>query len=141
MAATNSTAVHGHMMHMTFFWGNSAEILFSDWPGYGHHGRYILSLAVVFALAVLVEWLSNSDSHSADSANRVAAALLGTAVYGSRMGLAYIVMLAVMSFNGGVFIAAVAGHALGFFLFRTAALKDPPVTSYVKRSDLTSDEQ
>nr|GMD87442.1 copper transporter 1-like [Ipomoea batatas]GME06603.1 copper transporter 1-like [Ipomoea batatas] len=49
------------MMHMTFFWGKNTEVLFSWWPGYDQLGMYILSLVVVFLLAVLVEWLSNCN--------------------------------------------------------------------------------
>lgn len=37
--------------------------------------------------------------------------------HGIGVGLLYFVMLAVMTFNIGVLIAAVSGHALGFFFF------------------------
>ncbi|XP_073145942.1 copper transporter 6-like [Henckelia pumila] len=108
-----------HMMtHMTFFWGKNAEILFDGWPGYDRLGMYILALAVVFLLALFVEWLSHCRILRESSGHGGAAAgLVQTAVHALRIGLAYLVMLAVMSFNGGVFLVAVAGHALGFFLF------------------------
>ncbi|KAA8543810.1 hypothetical protein F0562_022013 [Nyssa sinensis] len=103
------------MMHMTFFWGKNAEILFSGWPG-TRSGMYALALIVVFMLAVIVEWLSHCKLIK-DGSNHVAAGLIQTLMHAIRIGLAYMVMLAVMSFNVGVFIAAVAGHTLGFFLF------------------------
>ncbi|KAG2299799.1 hypothetical protein Bca4012_011378 [Brassica carinata] len=106
------------MMHMTFFWGKNTEVLFSGWPGTSS-GMYALCLIFVFFLAVITEWLAHSSllrGTTGDSANP-AAGLVQTAVYTLRTGLAYLVMLAVMSFNAGVFLAALAGHAIGFMLF------------------------
>ncbi|CAA0816038.1 Copper transporter 6 [Striga hermonthica] len=111
------------MMHMTFFWGENAEILFDGWPGYGHPGMYALALAVVFLLAVAAEWLSHCRILRRRSA--AAAVAAQTAMYAVRVGLVYLVMLAVMSFNAGVFVAAVAGHAVGFFFFGSRAFAKP----------------
>ncbi|KAK6943570.1 Ctr copper transporter [Dillenia turbinata] len=104
------------MMHMTFFWGIDTEVLFSGWPGHGSIGMYALALIFVFVLAFLVEWLSYTRfvrSHQ----NDVVAGVLQTLLYVVRCGIGYMVMLAVMSFNGGVFLAAVGGHAIGFLIF------------------------
>ncbi|KAJ0027516.1 hypothetical protein Pint_35290 [Pistacia integerrima] len=46
---------------------------------------------------------------------------LQASVYAIRMGLAYLVMLSVMSYNLGVFIVAVAGHTAGFLLVKARA--------------------
>lgn len=125
---------HRHMMmHMTFFWGKNAEILFPGWPGYDNLGMYVLALVVVFVLAVLVEWLS-ACKFIKESSNHVAAGLVQTLMHGIRIGLAYMVMLAVMSFNAGVFLVAVAGHALGFFLFGSRVFN--PSSGACKTSDL-----
>uniref|UniRef100_A0A1J3GS53 Copper transport protein n=2 Tax=Noccaea caerulescens TaxID=107243 RepID=A0A1J3GS53_NOCCA len=115
------------MMHMTFFWGTNTEVLFSGWPGTSS-GMYALCLIFVFFLSVLTEWLAHSSllrGTTGDSANPVAG-LVQTAVYTLRTGLAYLVMLAVMSFNAGVFIAALAGHAIGFMLFGSITFRKPP---------------
>ncbi|KAL2239748.1 copper transporter 6 [Sesamum indicum] len=127
------------MMHMTFFWGKNAEILFDGWPGYGHLGMYLLALALVFFLAFIVEWLSNCTilRGSSSSSQRSAAAvgMLQTLLYAVRIGLAYLVMLAIMSFNAGVFLVAIAGHSIGFFLFGSRAF-NKQASAPGKTSDL-----
>ncbi|CAA2969651.1 copper transporter 1-like [Olea europaea subsp. europaea] len=109
------------MMHMAFFWSKNAEILFSGWPG-RRTGMYALALIFIFVLCVIVEWLSHCKWIKKSSSN-VSAGLIQTAIYGLRIGLAYMVMLAVMSFNVGVFIVAVCGHTFGFFLFGSSVSK------------------
>nr|DAD28354.1 TPA_asm: hypothetical protein HUJ06_029822 [Nelumbo nucifera] len=53
----------------------------------------------------------------------VAAGLLRTVLHTLHVGLAYLVMLALMSFNVGVLIVAIAGHAAGFFVFGSRIFK------------------
>nr|KYP37131.1 Copper transporter 1 [Cajanus cajan] len=106
------------MMHMTFFWGKDTEILFHKWPG-GRTGMYAVALVFVFVMALLVELISSTRFIKPGS-NHVLAGLFKTVLHVLRVGLAYLVMLALMSFNGGVFLAALLGHALGFFLSAVA---------------------
>ncbi|KAM3376155.1 copper transporter 1 [Capsicum galapagoense] len=113
---------HHMMMHMTFFWGKNTEILFSGWPGYDNLGMYILALVVVFFIAILVEFLSHSK-YIKEDADNLTAGLLQTTLYGLRIGLAYVVMLAVMSFNAGVFLVAIVGHSFGFLVFGSRVFK------------------
>ncbi|XVF05424.1 hypothetical protein REPUB_Repub05bG0171000 [Reevesia pubescens] len=128
---------HKMMMHMTFFWGKNAEILFSAWPG-TRTGMYVLALILVFFLAFLVEWISHSQLIKPGSTRHMAAGLVQTLLHALRIGLAYLVMLAIMSFNGGVFLAAVAGHTLRFLLFGSRVFKksSAPAPTPGKTSDL-----
>ncbi|XP_058212900.1 copper transporter 4-like [Rhododendron vialii] len=127
----NATAGHVHhrsvLMHVAFYWGKNAEFLFSGWPG-SSTVMYALALIFVFGLAVLVEWLSHCE-HIKPGANRVASGLFQTGIHAVRAGFVYMVILAVMSYNGGVFIAAVLGHAVGFSLFGSRVLKELRRTS------------
>ncbi|KAK1412843.1 hypothetical protein QVD17_34385 [Tagetes erecta] len=104
------------MMHMTFYWGKDALILFKGWPGTST-AMYALALVFVFFLALLVEWLAHCNLKMTKS-DDVSSGLAQTLVYTLRVGLGFMVMLALMSFNVGVFLAAVSGHGLGFFFFR-----------------------
>ncbi|KAB2038409.1 hypothetical protein ERO13_D03G121000v2 [Gossypium hirsutum] len=125
------------MMHMTFFWGSNTQILFSGWPG-TRTGMYVLALIAVFMLAFMVEGISHSRLTKSGSIHHVTAGLVQTLLHALRVGLAYFVMLAIMSFNGGVFLAAVAGHSLGFFLFGSRVFnKNPTTVPAAKTSDLT----
>ncbi|XP_004145275.1 copper transporter 1-like [Cucumis sativus] len=122
---------HKMMMHMTFFWGTNAEILFHRWPG-ERSGMYALALIFIFVLAFLVEWLTHCRLIKEDS-SRAAAGLIRTLMHTVRVGLAYLVMLAVMSFNVGVLLVAIGGHCLGFFLFGSKFFKrSEAVSAYVK---------
>ncbi|XP_076944291.1 copper transporter 6-like [Bidens hawaiensis] len=131
------TGMHHHpMMHMSFFWGTNGEILFPGWPG-SKSGMYALVLIFVFILAFIIEFLSHARVARRGSGT-VAVGLVQTLVHTLRAGLAYMVMLAVMSFNGGVFLAAVAGHALGFLVFGSLVFrKQLPPTAEDKNSDLS----
>ncbi|KAJ8751412.1 hypothetical protein K2173_016617 [Erythroxylum novogranatense] len=123
------------MMHpMTFFWGKNAEILFSGWPG-TRDGMYALALICIFFLALIVEWLSNSKLIRPGSSN-VVAGVLQTLLHVLKVGLAYMLMLALMSFNGGVFMVALAGHLMGFLVFGSRAFNDTKEVAYQKTSDL-----
>ncbi|KAL3518127.1 hypothetical protein ACH5RR_020716 [Cinchona calisaya] len=106
---------------MTLIWSKNAEILFSGWPG-SRTGMYALALLFVFVLAVLVECLSNySQSIKKDitSDNNVKDGIIQTICHGVKITLAYLIMLAIMSFNVGVLIVAVAGHIVGYLFFGT----------------------
>ncbi|KAH6765648.1 Ctr copper transporter family [Perilla frutescens var. hirtella] len=110
------------MSHMTFYWGKNSEILFSGWPG-TRTGMYVLALFLVFVLAFGVELLSWYVQRAEKAGGGLAAGLFRTVVHGLRIGLAYLLMLAVMSFNVGVFVVAVVGHSLGFLVFGSRVFK------------------
>lgn len=125
----NSHEMMSAAMHMTFFWGKNTQVLFSGWPG-DRSGMYAVALVFVFLLAVAVEWLSYWRVMTEAGPRNVAAGIVQTAVHGIRMGIAYMVMLALMSFNGGVFIVAVAGHSVGFLAFGSRVLKKAKSSPY-----------
>lgn len=106
-------------MHMNFFWGKDVVVLFDGWPN-GRLGMYILALAFVFLLAVAVEILAAVPIKP--RMRPLSGGLLQAAVYAVRMALAYLIMLSVMSFNVGIFITVVVGHAVGCFFVKYRAI-------------------
>ncbi|XAR60666.1 hypothetical protein NMG60_11034130 [Bertholletia excelsa] len=123
MEGMDAHQMHKSMTHMTFFWGKDAEILFSGWPG-RRSGMYALAVILVFLASAAVEWFSNCRLIK-ENWSGAAVGLARTAMHGVRIALAYLVMLALMSFNVGVFIAATAGHMFGFLLFGSRLFKKP----------------
>ncbi|XP_062208612.1 copper transporter 1-like [Phragmites australis] len=110
--------------HMTFFWGKNSEILFTGWPG-TRGGMYALALVFVFALAFLLELLSCRRLDSfLPKGRRAAAGAARAAVHAVYVGVAYLLMLALMSFNGGVLLVAVAGQSAGFLVFKVGLWGD-----------------
>ncbi|CAA0836339.1 Copper transporter 4 [Striga hermonthica] len=104
-------AHHRAVFHWAFYWGKEAQFLFNHWPD-NSSAMYALSLILVFTLAATVEFLSKLDIVK-DGSNRVSSIFFRAGISAVRAGFAYMVVLAVMSYNGGVFIAAVLGHAVG----------------------------
>ncbi|KAE8693075.1 protein FAR-RED IMPAIRED RESPONSE 1-like [Hibiscus syriacus] len=138
--STNGTfGMHHHrmmMMHMTFFWGNIAEILFSLCLGRHGVGMYTLALIFMFMLAFLIEWLSHCQRIKPGTSNNILAGVVQTLLHAIRVGLAYLVMLSILSFNGGAFLMAVACHTLGFLLFGSRIFKKNTETLFdVNTSD------
>lgn len=127
------------MMHMTFYWGKDVTILFDFWR-VKTWTWYAVSLVVVFLFSVLHEWLAslrsakpvspseeeNGDDHRTPfithayaSQKSLSKKAIDSFLFGINVGLGYLLMLAAMSFNGGVFVAIVAGLAFGHFFYRS----------------------
>ncbi|PSS32649.1 Copper transporter like [Actinidia chinensis var. chinensis] len=122
------------VMHMSFYWGKDATILFQGWPNHSLP-MYILSLFFVFLLSLATEVLSVSPAAAKQWTSPVAGGLIQAGVYALRTALAYMVMLSVMSFNLGIFVVAVAGHTVGFFLVkcRAAAAREEDATGFTPK--------
>ncbi|KAG6498436.1 copper transporter 5.1-like [Zingiber officinale] len=131
------------MMHMTFYWGIKATILFDSWRT-DSWTSYLLSLVALFAVAAFYQYMEDrrlrfkflavgskrspiaapllapASFAVAGSPARLATALL----FGVNSAIGYLLMLAVMSFNAGIFIAVVVGLAVGYLLFRSGGEED-----------------
>lgn len=108
------------VMQMNFYWGKDVIILFKGWPS-NNLAMYILALAFVFMLSAATEVLSIPQVAKSSGSRPMIGLLIQATVYAVKMGLAYLIMLSVMSYNLGIFIVAVAGHGLGFLLVKIRA--------------------
>ncbi|XP_076909125.1 copper transporter 5.1-like [Bidens hawaiensis] len=128
------------MMHMTFYWGRTVTLLFDSWKT-DTWLSYALTLLACFIFSIFYQYmedrrlrfklLSTSKASAVDSTSLLnkkvfaggnrwtVGRIAGSALFGINSALGYFLMLAVMSFNGGVFVAIVVGLAVGYLLFRS----------------------
>lgn len=130
--------ISAKMMHMTFYWGRSVTILFDSWTT-DSWPSYFLSLFALFLFSLFYQYMDDrrlrlrllSTKPPPQSAAETPLLFpklrrrswaphqfLGAILFGVNAAIGYFLMLAVMSFNGGVFIAVVAGLAVGYLIFR-----------------------
>lgn len=131
-------------MPMSFELSTRTVLWFSQWQTDGPFS-YALALAAVVALGL---------AHEALNARRVAAAASTAAAsprdralgYALSLVTSYLLMLAVMTYNVGVFAAVVSGMAAGFFVFGTgggggASSGAGPSSSSSSRARLLAQQQ
>ncbi|KAI4294799.1 hypothetical protein MLD38_040875 [Melastoma candidum] len=127
------------MMHMTMYWSRYVTLLVDQWRTNTWTG-YLLTLIACFLAASFYQYLENlrlrlrlrsptsASTPASASASVPLIAKLGrnrttraasSAMFGISSAVGYLLMLAIMSFNGGVFLAIVAGLSVGYYAFRS----------------------
>ncbi|XP_019437825.1 PREDICTED: copper transporter 5.1 [Lupinus angustifolius] len=126
------------MMHMTFYWSKNVTLLIDSWRT-DSWLSYVLSLVACIVASVFYQYLENrrirlkllaAGKSSPATTAEIQVPLLrrkviggvrvgGAVLFGLSSAIGYLLMLAVMSFNGGVFVAIVVGLAFGHFVFRS----------------------
>ncbi|OWM77326.1 hypothetical protein CDL15_Pgr028963 [Punica granatum] len=145
------------MMHMTLYWSVEVTLLVDSWRT-DSWPSYLLTLLACAVASVFYQYMEDRRirlrSMSAAAATprsnpsepspasplipklsrlrRVNPAKLASSVlFGVNSAIGYLLMLAIMSFNGGVFLSIVAGLTVGYWLFRfsdeetSAAVENP----------------
>lgn len=131
------------MMHMTLYWGKEVTLLFDSWHTKSWPS-YALTLLLCFLVSLFYQRLEALRLHlrsTPSSANPSAppfnTPLIGrklgrnwrirlglAALFGVNSALGYLIMLAIMSYNGGVLLAVVLGFTVGYFVFRAGDFSD-----------------
>ncbi|KAK2398867.1 copper transporter [Trifolium repens] len=131
------------MMHMTLYWGKNVTLLFDSWKT-DSWTSYILSLIACFLIATFYQYLENirirqkffsGEGRGGSTVPEIQTPLLQlnkvsrnkvveSVLFGVNSAIGYLLMLAIMSFNGGVFVAIVVGLTIGYFFFRSQGEED-----------------
>ena len=133
--------MHGGGMHMkgmpvAFEWGHRVSLYFDSWATETHF-EYLVALLFMFSLCVMQEGLyylrtlpPKVRAQTTEEIEGVTAPILprpykspalrqrlvGTSLYALNLCSSYLIMLAVMTCNGGVFFTVVLGLSVGHFL-------------------------
>ncbi|KAF5743036.1 Copper transporter 5 [Tripterygium wilfordii] len=126
------------MMHMTLYWGKTVTLLIDSWKT-NSWPSYLLTLLACFLFSAFYQYMEDRRLQfkaitSTPSAPASTAAPLLVKLSGSRGGrlarfvnavlfgvnsaIGYLLMLSIMSYNGGVLLAIVLGLSVGYFVFR-----------------------
>uniref|UniRef100_A0A0C9S7Z3 Copper transport protein n=1 Tax=Wollemia nobilis TaxID=56998 RepID=A0A0C9S7Z3_9CONI len=118
----------GMQMHMALYWGKTVDLMFSGWSS-KTVTQYVLSLAALFVLAFFHQTLSymrtlyfqpderreNQKGAARFGTKSMVTSILETVAFACNAATGYLLMLAVMSYNVGVFLVILAGLSVGFF--------------------------
>eukprot|EP00276_Gloeochaete_wittrockiana_P009264 CAMPEP_0184651022 /NCGR_PEP_ID=MMETSP0308-20130426/8578_1 /TAXON_ID=38269 /ORGANISM="Gloeochaete witrockiana, Strain SAG 46.84" /LENGTH=338 /DNA_ID=CAMNT_0027084927 /DNA_START=325 /DNA_END=1341 /DNA_ORIENTATION=+ len=140
------SAAGGPPMLMYFHQTESDYILFKSWVPKATW-QYALSCIAVFIFAILIEaWraavlkiekhlkknltvLPGTFSTKPETVQsdwplkgKFAVVVIGGVLYASQVGLSFLAMLIVMTYNGGLFISVVGGYGIGAMLFRQGSM-------------------
>lgn len=128
-------------MHMTLYWGIKVTLLVDSWKTDSWYS-YLLTLLACLLFSSFYQYMEDrrlrfkalsSAKPTAPAPTtpllakrgRVTAARFAAAVlFGVNSAIGYVLMLAIMSFNGGVFLAIILGLSVGYFFFRSADEED-----------------
>ncbi|TYJ29684.1 hypothetical protein E1A91_A06G083800v1 [Gossypium mustelinum] len=126
------------MMHMTLYWGKDVTLLIDFWKT-DSWLSYLLTLLACFLFSSFYQYMedrrllfrslasSNPSPPSSAGASvpllpkyRRSAKFATALLFGINSAIGYLLMLAIMTFNGGIFLAIVLGLAVGYLVFRSA---------------------
>ena len=136
------------MMQMSFYWGNDVTVMFEWWNTNGNTALYLLTLFVLFIIALTFEvfnvlsskyksnvkstsdnnLLVNSAPEKASFVRRILLSLRTSIIYTLRFIIAYVLMLSIMTYNWGIAIAIFSGVFVGKTIFVFMGLEDTPTS-------------
>jgi copper transporter 1 len=129
------------MMHMTIYWGKKVTLLV-DWWRTKTWMSYLLTLLACFLFSAFYQYMEgrrlrfkSSTSKTSSTMPSITVSLLSkightrpvisparlaaSLLFGANTAIGYLLMVAIMSCNGGIFLAIVLGLSFGHYLFRS----------------------